>query len=177
MNSSGDVRGPPLADASVLHRKSSDAGILRHRVARMPWGDPISPEFISRILVAEPPVRDFRVDEASIIDGRHSMTFRLLLDRRPSKESIGGACSTQQGVPDTPQNVGETKSVGAIPVRESSNTCASLSTRGGCSPRNSLNWPTVWPTSVYVKKMVCRELPARPLVKWRWVRSRTYIRR
>lgn len=166
---SGHVIGPLPADTSALHRTSCDAGTLRHRVARMPWGEPISPEFLSRMLDAEPPVRDFSVDEASIIDGRHSMTFRLLLDRRPSEESIGEACSAQQGVPDTPHNVGETEGLGAR--RESSETCASWSTNGGCSSRNSLNGTAVWPTSVYVKKMVCGELPTRPLVKWRWVRS------
>lgn len=164
---SGDVIGPLPAHASALHWRSSDPEIMRHRVARMPWGEPISPEFLSRMLGAGPPVRDFRVDEASIIIGRHSTTFRLLLDRQSSKESIGEASSAQQGMPSTPHNVGETKS-----VRESSKSCASLSTNGGCSSRSSLNGgTTVWPTSVYVKKMVCGELPARPLVKWRWVRS------
>ncbi|CAN0137807.1 unnamed protein product, partial [Discosporangium mesarthrocarpum] len=85
------------------------------RVARLPDGKPITPAFLTSVLPGE--VVGFEVDESSIIEGRHSATFRLRLERRE----------------DTGEGVEGEKA----------------------------------PTSVFVKRMVCRDLLPRPLHKWR----------
>ncbi|CAM9524010.1 unnamed protein product [Choristocarpus tenellus] len=85
------------------------------RVARLPDGNPLSSIFLSTVLLEE--VIGFEVDETSIIEGRHSATFRLRLKYRNQGTSICGG--------------------------------------------------SVTPDTVYVKRMVCRDLPPRPLHKWR----------
>lgn len=115
-------------------------------LAKMPSGQPISTDFLSNIL-GGPPIVCFRVDESSIIQGRHSTTFRLHLDRHESKRLGKGG---QGALPDSNNgSLGGSSSTWA-PDQEGGEST------GGCGP-----------TSVFVKRMVCDELPARSLAKWR----------
>ncbi|CAM9381912.1 unnamed protein product, partial [Ectocarpus sp. 12 AP-2014] len=107
--------------------------------AKVPSGDPISVEWLNSILPqqqqqqqqqprpTQATITRFKVDEASTIEGRHSVTFRLLLDWSSSREE-----AAEDGNATGPTRV--------------------------CSGPLA---------SVFVKRMTCRELPARSLTKWR----------
>lgn len=119
-----------------------------HRLAKMPSGEPISPAFLSQLLPcgSSSPITGFGVDEESIIEGRHSTTFRLLLER--SLPSVAENRRFESSAVRDNANVSETSPRTFPPVN--------INSRAG-----------VIPSSVFVKRIACKELPARPLSKWR----------
>lgn len=147
---------PPQEDVA-----SSSSNQLLLRLAKMPSGDdPISAAFLSTVLGCcddgegdGQRITGFCVDQGSVVEGRHSTTFRLLLDREDRK---GGVGSTTTSVTDSSGN-GAT-STAAVPESVTSPISTSIDTRTRSST-------TI--RSVFVKRMTCRELPARSLSKWR----------
>eukprot|EP00752_Nemacystus_decipiens_P017867 g16019.t1 len=116
--------------------------------AKVPSGELISEDFLTKCLpdAGAAQVTSFRVDEASLLVGRHSTTFRLLLDwslpptenSKPAGVSAAAAAAVEH-TQDTVHADGERKAPRrADPVG-----------------------------SVFVKRMTCRELPPRSLIKWR----------
>lgn len=148
---------PPQEDVA-----SSSSNQLLLRLAKMPSGDdPISAAFLSTVLGCcdgegdGQRITGFCVDQGSVIEGRHSTTFRLLLHREDGK---GGVGSTITSVTDSSSN-GAT-STAAVDVTESVTSptaSTSIDTRSSTTIR-----------SVFVKRMTCKELPARSLSKWRY---------
>lgn len=128
---------------SMFNAKETEAAAGVKLLAKMPSGQPISTDFLSSIL-GGPPVIQMHIDESSVIQGRHSTTFRLHLDRHEKSTSTNGGLGKGCG-----------RAVnGSLSVRVPN-------LKGGESSRG------YWPTSLFVKRMVCDELPSRSLAKWR----------
>lgn len=140
-----------------------DDGNSRDLLARMPSGEPISTEFLSRVLGGGPSLHDFHVDESSVIKGRHSTTFRLVLHRleiidgmetAERKDEIGGICfSAHRNDLNSPSATLRSDCISH--VGSSQEVCKAV------PPRDNQ------PSSIFVKRVVCRDLPERPLQKWR----------
>lgn len=135
------------------------------QLAKMPSGEPISFEFLSSIL-GGPPITGFRVDGSSVIQGRHSTTFRLLIDRlkRPNIDSFSGDSdgSTHRITNNDGGVDGESSGRAVVGGAENTNGLPSAVHR-----KEDGDGDECWANSVFVKKMVCNELPARSLAKWR----------
>lgn len=124
--------------------------------AKAPSGEPISAAFLTRALVpgdaAAAEISGFRVDEASVIQGRHSTTFRLLVDW--SSSPTGAARRAGESAAAAAAAVGNNRDAleagGSMSSSSSTVTCS-------CDPVGS----------VFVKRMTCGELPPRSLIKWR----------
>lgn len=140
------VGGPQAS--TVDHHGSAPASCCPP-YAKVPSGELISEDFLTKCLpdvaAATGAVAGFRVDESSLLVGRHSTTFRLLLDWSPSST-------------DTCKSAGD--SAGAAG--------AGAATVVGQSQDGTDVQPGGGPVgSVFVKRMTCRELPPRSLIKWR----------
>lgn len=126
----------------------------RDDLAKMPSGAPISAAFLSSLLAASTngaaggaaAVTSFRVDPPSVIEGRHSTTFRLLLNP-PSYARCSEPGSRAEGIHNSTENT------------------SGSATRG--ADAGAVGAGTDIPSSVFVKRIVCKELPARSLSKWR----------
>lgn len=129
---------------------SSKQQSLFLRLAKMPSGDePISAAFLSTVLGCDGQrqITGLRVDQGSVIEGRHSTTFRLLLDHEDGKGGMG---------------------IAAASVTDSSGNGARTTTTTVVECDESVAYPSTRRTrSVFVKRMTCKELPARSLSKWR----------
>lgn len=151
------------ADAHGQAAAAADREAQVQQLAKMPSGEPISSEFLSSIL-GGPPIVGFRVDGSSVIQGRHSTTFRLLIDRLKRQPSPGGDSD------ETTRRI--TKNDGGV-----DGGCNSRAVGGGAEDTNRFSSAVhrkedgdageCWANSVFVKRMVCSELPARSLAKWR----------
>ena len=140
-------------------RLSVDSSSSRDDLAKMPSGAPISAAFLSSLLAASTSgaagaaaaVTNFRVDPPSVIEGRHSTTFRLLLNP-PSRARCSKAGSRAEGI-----------------LSSTENTTSSSTTRGADAGADAggAGAGAAIPSSVFVKRIVCKELPARSLSKWR----------
>lgn len=128
-----------------------------------------------------PPVRGYRVDEPSVIRGRHSTTFRLLLDRgndhHNDKSSSGGVFDYDGDTTTRDVGMANEHHSGFAGGESSRKTtlCGNQSCNhgGGCQRaegRVSVGPGRIKeasPTSVFVKRVVCSELPPRSVAKWR----------
>ena len=131
----------------------------RDELAKMPSGEPISAAFLSSLLPSANTtgagagaagagsatgggvVTSFRVDPTSVIEGRHSTTFRLLLNPPPSSARC------------------------LDPESRTNNDVDCCAERAVI--HSSTRTAVVVPSSVFVKRIVCKELPARSRSKWR----------
>lgn len=143
---------------------SQDEHLLA-RLAKMPSGDVISAAFLSSLLEAAhrdtiagrgtaiAPISALRIDEDSVIEGRHSTTFRLLLDRHPT-----AVCNRAAAAREAP----------AVAADHASGEAQAHHDVG---PPTAVHDPVaehdIGATSLFVKTMYCKDLPARSLSKWR----------
>ncbi|CAM9929534.1 unnamed protein product, partial [Scytosiphon promiscuus] len=124
--------------------------------AKIPSGELISVEWLTSVLRPDglpadssaPIVTSFEVDTASVIEGRHSTTFRLYLEWSSPPVAEAGAAEPAGVSSGTASDDGDTTPVPAV---------------GGSTATSS--WRPM--PSVFVKRMTCNELPARSLIKWR----------
>lgn len=141
------VGGP---QASTTDRQGSAPVSCCPPYAKVPSGELISEDFLTKCLPdAGAKVDRFGVDEASLLVGRHSTTFRLQLEWSPFST-------------DKPEPAGGSTAAAATAVTGQNHDDDAVQpdgskADGGCDPVSS----------VFVKRMTCRELPARTLIKWR----------
>ena len=152
-----------VASYRVEPRLSVDSS-CRDDLAKMPCGKPISAAFLTSLLGgttgaagAASTVTSFRVDPPSVIEGRHSTTFRLLLNP-PSYARCSEPGSTADGVDG--DDVGCGVECAAIHSSTEKSSTGGAGGAGGAAA-------AAIPSSVFVKRIVCKELPARSLSKWR----------
>lgn len=151
---------------------NNDDGTSRRPLARMPSGDLITASFLSEIVGHSTLVGDYLVDEGSVIEGRHSTTFRLLLLQCGN---VKDAVTVRQGFPT--QGAAETsRKIESADATYLSNDARVSSGEneavGVMGNRNTVISTTAssevaTPTSLFVKRVICSELPSRSLRKWR----------
>lgn len=128
--------------------------------AKVPSGELISAQWLTSVLRPHglpadhaPMVTSFDVDKTSVIEGRHSTTFRLCLDWSSSTVAREGAAGSA--------GVGSAATV--------DDGGATSGPANGSSTGVVDSWRPM--SSVFVKRMTCSELPARSPIKWRCVRK------